>query len=43
MYSVSLASILKWWLDEGEGFDADEFHDMIDRLRYKGYYSILSD
>ncbi|MBQ4447061.1 MAG: TetR/AcrR family transcriptional regulator [Clostridia bacterium] len=43
IYSVSLASIIKWWLEEGEGFDEDEFHAMIERLRYKGYYSVLED
>lgn len=43
MYSVSLASILRWWLEEGESFEADEFHAMIERLRYRGYYSILTD
>ena len=41
IYSVSLASIVKWWLEEGDGFDEDEFHAMIERLRYKGYYSVL--
>ena len=43
IYSVSLASIVKWWLEEGDGFDEDEFHAMIERLRYKGYYSVLED
>ena len=43
IYSVSLASIVKWWLEEGDGFDEDEFHDMIERLRYRGYYSVLED
>lgn len=43
IYSVSLASIIKWWLEEGDGFDEDEFHDMIERLRYRGYYSVLED
>ena len=43
VYAVGLASILKWWLDEGDGFEANEFHAMIERLRYKGYYSILCD
>ena len=43
LYSVGLAAILKWWSEEGDGFDAKEFHDMIERLRYKGYYSILSN
>ena len=43
IYSVSLASIVKWWLEKGDGFDEDEFHAMIERLRYKGYYSVLED
>ncbi len=43
IYSVSLASIVKWWVEEGDGFDEDEFHSMIERLRYKGYYSVLED
>ncbi len=43
MYSLGLTTVLKWWIDEGDGFDAQEFYDMIERLRYKGYYSILSD
>lgn len=43
IYSVGLASILKWWLDEGESFEAAEFHAIIERLRYRGYYSILTD
>ena len=43
IYSVSLASIVKWWLEEGEGFDEAEFHAMIERLRYKGYYSVIED
>ena len=43
IYSVSLASIVKWWLEKGDGFDEDEFHAMIERLRYKGYYSVIED
>ena len=43
MYSVGLASVLRWWIEEGGSFDADEFHAMIERRRYKGYYSILTD
>ena len=43
MYSVSLASILRWWIEEDGSFEATEFHAMIERLRYKGYYSILTD
>ena len=43
IYSVSLASIVKWWVEEGDGFDEDEFHAMIERLRYKGYFSVLAD
>lgn len=43
IYSVGLASIVKWWLEEGDCFDEDEFHAMIERLRYKGYYSVLED
>ena len=43
LYSVGLAYILKWWLDEEDSFEPNEFHDMIERLRYKGYYSILSE
>ena len=43
MYSVGLASVLRWWIEEGGSFDADEFHAMIERMRYKGYYSILTD
>ena len=41
MYSIGLTTVLKWWIDEGDGFDAKEFYDMIERLRYKGYYSVL--
>lgn len=43
MYALGLAATMKWWFDEGEGFEAKEFHEMIERLRYKGYYSILND
>lgn len=43
LYSVGLISFFQWWLNEGEGFEAEEFHAMIERLRYKGYYSILYD
>lgn len=43
MYSVGLIAFLQWWLNEGQDFEAEEFHSMIDRLRYKGYYSILLD
>ena len=43
LYSVGLISIFQWWLNEGDGFEAEEFHAMIERLRYKGYFSILYD
>lgn len=43
IYSVSLASIVKWWLEDGDGFEEEEFHAMLERLRYKGYYSVLED
>ena len=41
IYSVGLVALFQWWLNEGEGFEAEEFHDMIERLRYRGYFSIL--
>lgn len=43
IYSVGLVALFQWWLNEGEGFEAEEFHAMIERLRYKGYFSILDD
>ncbi len=43
IYSVGLIALFEWWLNEGEGFEAEEFHAMIERLRYKGYFSILDD
>ena len=43
MYSAGLISCIQWWLNEGQGFEAEEFHSMIERLRYKGYFSILQD
>ena len=43
LYSVGLISFFQWWLTEGEGFDPEAFHDIIERLRYKGYFSILDD
>ena len=43
IYSVGLIALFQWWLNEGEGFEAEEFHAMIERLRYKGYFSILDD
>lgn len=41
IYSVGLVSLFQWWLNEGEDFEIEEFHAMIERLRYKGYFSIL--
>ena len=43
VYSVGLTSILNWLLDEVEDFDPEAFHTMIERLRYKGFYSIVDD
>lgn len=43
IYSVGLISILKWWLEEGENFEENAVHTMIERLRFKGYYSILDN
>lgn len=43
VYSVGLVSILRWLLDEGDGFEENEFHSMIECLRYRGYYGILDD
>lgn len=35
------ASMLIWMIEQEEDFDADEFHMMIEKLRYKGFYSIF--
>ncbi len=43
IYSVGVVSLFQWWLGEGEGFEEEEFHSIIERLRYKGYFSILQD
>lgn len=43
IYSVGLTSLLTWMIDQEEGFDEDEFHTMIENLRFKGLYSILDD
>ena len=41
IYSVGLTSMLSWMVDQEEDFDAEEFHTMIKKLRYEGFYSIV--
>ncbi len=41
IYSVGLTSMLSWIVDQDGDFDAEEFHAMIQKLRYKGFYSIV--
>ena len=43
VYSVALTSILNWLVEEAEDLDPEEFHTMLGKLRYEGFYSVLND
>ena len=43
VYSVALTSILTWLIEEAEDLDPEEFHALLGKLRYEGFYSVLDD
>lgn len=43
IYSASLLAMLQWWISDGSAFTVEDFHELLDRLRYRGFYSIIEE